>query len=141
MGASPELGAAHQPLTKELTSWKEVVCYLDVSTRTAQRWEKIHGLPIRRLAGTHGRIRANLAELKRWKDAMSRQNFSAAPESAAKSVPMITSRQRSSILAGVTAMTILLRYLGLRILGILRFGSLAQGLGPLGQGGANVSPK
>jgi len=35
MGASPELGAAHQPLTKELTSWKEVACYLDVSTRTA----------------------------------------------------------------------------------------------------------
>ena len=35
----------------ELTSWKEIAEFLEVSVRTAQRWESDGGLPVRRLGG------------------------------------------------------------------------------------------
>ena len=35
-----------------LTSWKEVAAYLGKGVRTVQRWEKLDGMPVRRIAGT-----------------------------------------------------------------------------------------
>ena len=51
---------------RELSSWKEIADYLRVSVRTAQGWEKDHGLPIRRV-GTRGRVFANTDALDAWK--------------------------------------------------------------------------
>ena len=33
---------------KPLQSWKEIAAYLEREPRTARRWEKIQGLPVRR---------------------------------------------------------------------------------------------
>jgi len=52
---------------KELNSWQDVASHLGVSVRTAQKWEKTLGLPIRRMPGPRGRIVADPAELDRWK--------------------------------------------------------------------------
>ncbi len=51
----------------ELTSWKEIAAYLGVSLRTAQKWEKERGLPIRRLPGGRGRVGITVADLEGWK--------------------------------------------------------------------------
>src|SRR5215831_12997982 len=50
-----------------LNTWQDVASYLGVSVRTAQKWEKTLGLPIRRMPGRRGRIVADPAELDRWK--------------------------------------------------------------------------
>jgi hypothetical protein len=53
----------------ELTSWKEVADYLNVNVRTAQKWEKTRGLPVKRSAGSRGRVVAFPGELDAWKAA------------------------------------------------------------------------
>lgn len=51
----------------ELTSWKEIAAHLGVSERTAQNWEKRHGLPVSRMPGLRGRPVAIAEELTAWK--------------------------------------------------------------------------
>lgn len=51
----------------ELHSWKEIADYLGVTIRTAQRWEKEQGLPVRRLPGERGRVLALAGDLDEWK--------------------------------------------------------------------------
>ncbi len=46
-----------------LTSWKEIAAYLQVSVKTAQRYETEHGLPVKRLGG---RVSIALSELMAW---------------------------------------------------------------------------
>ena len=52
---------------KMLNSWQDVASRLGVSVRTAQKWEKTLGLPIRRMPGPRGRIVADPAELDGWR--------------------------------------------------------------------------
>lgn len=53
---------------RELTSWKEIADYLEVSVRTAQRYEREFGLPVRRLEGEKGRaVVARVDDLEAWK--------------------------------------------------------------------------
>lgn len=54
---------------EQLTSWKEIADYLNVSLRTAQNWEREKGLPVQRMAGEKGRVIAHPAELERWRRA------------------------------------------------------------------------
>lgn len=59
---------------QNLTSWKEIADYFQVSVRTAQAWEHEKGLPVQRFAGKKGRVSADPAELDRWKQSVSRSN-------------------------------------------------------------------
>jgi len=52
---------------RELRGWKEIASYLDVSTRTAQSWEKRHGLPVRRLGGDSGPVYISVDALHEWR--------------------------------------------------------------------------
>ncbi len=55
--------------TGRLNSWKEVASYLAVSVRTAQRWEALERLPVRRQKHEKlGSIHAYRDELDRWRD-------------------------------------------------------------------------
>jgi Tfp pilus assembly protein PilF len=49
-----------------LDSWKEIASYLRRGLRTAQRWERDAGLPVRRVAGNAGAVYAFRAELDAW---------------------------------------------------------------------------
>ena len=52
----------------ELTTWQEIADHLKVSVRTAQKYEKEMGLPVRRMiGGIKGRVIAYSGELDRWK--------------------------------------------------------------------------
>lgn len=51
----------------DLASWKEIADYLKVSVRTAQLWERKHGLPVRRLPGVRGKVIASRADLDAWR--------------------------------------------------------------------------
>ncbi len=55
------------PSKPELSSWKEISDYLAVNVRTAQKWEKTRGLPVRRFPGQKGRVAAVPEELDHWK--------------------------------------------------------------------------
>jgi len=48
-----------------LDSWKEIAVYLKRGVRTVQRWERISGLPVRRLDG-QGSVFAYKTELDAW---------------------------------------------------------------------------
>lgn len=41
---------------RELGSWKEIAHHLGVNVRTAQKWERERGLPIRRIVGARSRV-------------------------------------------------------------------------------------
>jgi hypothetical protein len=53
--------------TDRLNGWKEIASYLGKGVRTAQRWERDFGLPVRRLGADGGEIVfASRAEISRW---------------------------------------------------------------------------
>jgi hypothetical protein len=50
-----------------LTSWKEIAHYLGKGVRTAQRWEQLLALPVRRPVGkTKGIVLAETEEIDTW---------------------------------------------------------------------------
>lgn len=66
-------GLAEQALPfpdRPLQSWKEIAAYLDRDERTAQRWEKAAGLPVRRhREGPRSSVYAYRSELDAWRAA------------------------------------------------------------------------
>lgn len=67
MEASQPAGFGHAARGRQLHSWKEVAAYLGVTVRSAQRWEKSAGLPVRRLgSGRSARVVAFTGELDEW---------------------------------------------------------------------------
>jgi hypothetical protein len=55
---------------KILAGWKSIARYLSMGVRTVQRYERCHGLPIRRPAGgASGAVVATIAELDAWMEA------------------------------------------------------------------------
>jgi hypothetical protein len=53
-------------MREELITWKEIANHLGVNVRTAQRWERERGLPVRRLPGRSGRLVVARAALDVW---------------------------------------------------------------------------
>lgn len=49
-----------------LDSWKEIAAYLRRGVRTVQRWERIAGLPVRRIGSERGAVYAFRSELDAW---------------------------------------------------------------------------
>ena len=50
-----------------MKSWKDIADFLGISVRTAQRWERLYSLPVRRLpGGLHSRVFALEEELNSW---------------------------------------------------------------------------
>ena len=55
---------------KPLQSWKEIAAYLERETRTARRWEKTQGLPVRRHGdSSRASVYAYRSELDAWRAA------------------------------------------------------------------------
>jgi CRISPR/Cas system-associated endoribonuclease Cas2 len=52
-----------------LNGWKDISNYLGKGVRTAQRYEREAGLPVRRPSGGSGSVLATKAELDAWLDA------------------------------------------------------------------------
>jgi excisionase family DNA binding protein len=66
----PTVGVSPTPKSSDygqLSSWKEIAHYLGVNVRTAQKWERAHGLPIWRFAGARSRVSTDQATLDAWK--------------------------------------------------------------------------
>jgi TolB-like protein/Flp pilus assembly protein TadD len=61
-------GNSLPPLNEpRLESWGEIALYLKRDIRTAQRWEKYFGLPVRRIKiGKQGQVYAFRSELEKW---------------------------------------------------------------------------
>ena len=59
---------------RRLNSWKEIAGYLNCGVRTAQRWERTEGLPVRRhLHQTLASVYALTSEIDRWREQRSRR--------------------------------------------------------------------
>jgi hypothetical protein len=92
-----------------LVSWKEISAHLGIDERTCQRWEKKHGLPVRRIeSAAKSRVFAYKTELDAWRARMSGPNGSI-PESDSKAPqPPAASRSRGKLpLWGIGALVIL----------------------------------
>src|SRR5271170_7092145 len=64
---SGHLNSPPPPNEPRLESWGEIAAYLKRDIRTAQRWEKHFGLPVRRLKiGKQGQVYAYRSELEKW---------------------------------------------------------------------------
>lgn len=68
------------PDQRRLDSWKEIASYLRRGSRTVQRWEREHGLPVHRLQHEKlGSVYAFQAELDRWWESRKAQIENAPP--------------------------------------------------------------
>ena len=66
-----------------LESWGEIASYLRRDVRTVQRWERLLGLPVRRLKiGKLGSVYAYRSELDKWYQERQPQNVAIPPDSA-----------------------------------------------------------
>lgn len=64
----PRQAGSAKPGADRLASWKEIGAYLGVTARTAQRWERLEGLPVRRqMHATLGSAYALRHELDAWR--------------------------------------------------------------------------
>lgn len=64
-----------------LQSWKEIATYLDRDERTAQRWEKSAGLPVRRLGkGRGSSVYAYPSEIEAWRMAQGPETSEDSPK-------------------------------------------------------------
>ena len=66
---------------ERLDSWKEIAAYLKRGVRTVQRWERVAGLPVRRVPSTRGAVYAFRAELDQWWRTQSVNRATAMPAS------------------------------------------------------------
>jgi phage terminase Nu1 subunit (DNA packaging protein) len=57
------------PDAREYTSWKQIADHLGINVRTAQKWERERGLPVRRPPGGRGRVAIDATILDTWKRA------------------------------------------------------------------------
>jgi len=71
------------PPNHRLDSWKEIGAYFGRDERTVKRWEKVRGLPIRRLPGARGGVYAFTDDLERWME----ERHSGNPKPSAKAPP------------------------------------------------------
>jgi hypothetical protein len=107
-----------------LRGWKEIAAFLQTSERTAQRWEKLHGLPVERLPNDKGGvIVAHRQRMRVWQDSAAghvamRDSVSSLAAVAAASAPGIFRRRR----VGGVLVVVLAALLGTLI------GGLAMGL-------------
>src|SRR6187455_540954 len=83
----PYSAAQNGMVNDRLDSWKEIAGYLKRGVRTVQRWERVSGLPVRRVASQRGAVYAFRAELDTWWRAQSPQSV-AAVEQRAHSSPV-----------------------------------------------------
>jgi hypothetical protein len=58
------------PPPERLDSWKAIADYLDRDVATVRRWERLHRLPIRRIAGRGRSVFAYVSEIDEWLRAM-----------------------------------------------------------------------
>jgi len=65
---------------ERLDSWKEIAAYLKRGVRTVQRWERLAGLPVRRIPSTRGAVYAFSADLDQWWRIQSANRAAAIPE-------------------------------------------------------------
>jgi Tfp pilus assembly protein PilF len=65
--------------TGRLDSWKEIASYLRRGVRTAQRWEREAGLPVRRVAAERGGVYAFRADIDAWWQSRAVMNASSPP--------------------------------------------------------------
>ena len=73
---------------RRLDSWKEIAEYLGRDVRTAMRWAKSHGLPVRRVAGGKARsVFAISSEMDAWLAGRPIDTPAGAPEPAAATIP------------------------------------------------------
>ena len=69
----------------QLHGWKEIAAYLGRDERTAKRWEKQRGLPVRRIPGSgRANVYVLISELEAWLSADAAAPLPAAPEVAAE---------------------------------------------------------
>ncbi len=71
-----------------LHGWKDIAAFLHVSVRTAQRWERESGLPVRRIQARRGHSAfAAEADLRAWLEAAPPRERSPRPPSASRARP------------------------------------------------------
>lgn len=52
---------------RQLASWKQIAQYLSVNVRTAQKWERERGLPVRRGSGPKSRVTTDTETVDAWR--------------------------------------------------------------------------
>ena len=91
---------------KPLQSWKEIAAYLDRETRTARRWEKTQGLPVRRHGdSSRASVYAYPSELDAWR---------AAHKPRAAEEPSPTMRVRPAPIFALAAMALIATFVVLQ---------------------------
>jgi serine/threonine-protein kinase len=98
------------PRGSRLDSWKEIAAYLKRDIRTAQRWEKLEGLPVHRHQhDERGTAYAYSTEIDRWLEARTLRTSGSVETSAEAHGVAITSRPtplKAMLIGGIAAIAL-----------------------------------
>lgn len=99
---------------EKLSSWKEIASFLGVTVKTAQRWEKLRGLPVQRIpGGVKGGVYAIRSDIESWLDRGGAEESTADKAQSAQ----VTARRRL-LWAGSGAGLVLAGLAGLTTMGV-----------------------
>lgn len=80
-----------------LQTWKEIAAYLDATERSAQRWERLEGLPVhRQTRSKRSAVYAYKSEIEQW-----RRERSTSPDPAAAAAPSAADPSRWRLARGL----------------------------------------
>ena len=86
-----------------LDGWKAIATHLEVSVRTAQKWEKEEGLPVRRREGEKPRVYARRSEIEAWNEHMRAAASRSKRQAALSRKPLVTGAFACLAILSVTA--------------------------------------
>lgn len=104
---------------RELSSWKEIASYLNVSVRTAQAWEE-RGLPVRRVPGGRARVTASVVALEFWRSSADTQDSEPPVPAAQTTRPFVRISRRGLIVLGSVVFFLIMASAGHALLGSAR---------------------
>ena len=82
------------PSPERLDSWKAIADYLDRDVATVRRWERLHGLPVRRIAGRGRSVFAYVSEIDEWLRAMPPADVTTAKQGSAEAANAVSRPKR-----------------------------------------------
>lgn len=78
------------PSPERLDSWKAIADYLDRDVATVRRWERLHRLPVRRIAGRGRSVFAYVSEIDEWLRAMPPADVAPASATPTEILPVVS---------------------------------------------------
>ena len=94
------------PSSDRLDSWKAIADYLNRDVATVRRWERLHRLPVRRIAGRGRSVFAYVSEIDEWLRAMPPVDITTAKQASVEAPDAVSRPTRRWLWAAAAVLVV-----------------------------------